>query len=491
MNWEELFCVEVAPMPAAVVIFGATGDLARRKLFPALENLHRRQLFNENSVIIACGRRDYNDESFRNMLCGDPEFLKHIVYCRGDNDGDDIYRNLAVMLQNIDDKQSDFRCNRLFYLALGADDMLPVCRKLSEHNLLEEKDSDLNWTHVIFEKPFGNDLASAAAINRELHTLLDERQIYRIDHYLGKETVQNILMLRFANVIFEPLWRAEYIDHVQITAAEALGVETRGNYYDHAGALRDMFQNHMLQLLSLTAMEVPSSFDADAVRDEKVKLLRAIRPFDVKNLASSIVRGQYCSGNNMSAYRDENDVRNDSNTETYVAARIMIDNWRWRNVPFYLRSGKRLNCKKSEIAITFKTIPHSIFPNLSPCDLGGNEMVLNIYPHEGISWSLQAKKPGPKLCIGRMKLDFDYSTLGRSGSDDAYERLLLDALLGDPALFIRSDFIEEAWKLLTPVLQQWEKSPASGLEFYPAGSNGPAGTDRLIAPAVWRDLTAE
>ena len=483
MNWEELFCVETAPMPAVVIIFGATGDLAQRKLFPALRSLHDRQLFNENSRIIACGRRDFTDEGFRQLLGGEPDFLDHISYCRGDNNDDAVYEKLQTLISDFT-RQSDLPCNKLFYLALAADDMLNVCSKLAQHGLTAENNG---WTHVIFEKPFGYDLDSARELNNALHKYLAEDQIYRIDHYLGKETVQNILMLRFANVIFEPLWRAEYIERVEITAAESLGVELRGGYYDHAGALRDMFQNHMLQLLCLTAMEVPSSFDADAVRNEKTKLLKSIRPFDLKNPDSCIIRGQYTANGDTAGYRQEKNVASDSMTETYVAAKVMIDNWRWRNVPFYLRSGKRLVNKKSEIAVIFKNIPHSIFQGLPPDALGANTLILNIYPTEGIELSLQAKKPGPKLCIGRMTLNFDYSSLGKAPVDDAYERLLLDALLGDPTLFIRSDFIEEAWKLLTPVLEDWQKNPDS-LEFYPANSEGPAGAEKLTAPANWRSL---
>lgn len=487
MQFEELFCVETAPMPAVVVIFGATGDLAQRKLFPALRSLHDRKLFNEESVIIACGRRDYSDESFRAMLGGDDAFLKHIRYCRGDNAGDEVYEKIKNIFDEIDCQVQDYPFNKLFYLALSAQDMPLVCRQLARWGLLEEA-PEQGWKHVIFEKPFGRDLASARLLNDELLALLDESQIYRIDHYLGKETVQNILMLRFANVIFEPLWRAEYIERVEITAAESLGVEQRGAYYDNAGALRDMFQNHILQLLCLTAMEVPVSFDADAVRDEKIKLLRSIRPFDLKNLQDFIVRGQYTAGNGTVDYTHAPGVKADSETETYVAAKLYIDNWRWRDVPFFLRSGKSLSCKKSEIAVIFKKIPHSIFPNVTPENLGSNELVLQIYPHEGITWSLNAKKPGPKLCLGKMKLDFDYATLGRSSNDDAYERLLLDALLGDQTLFIRSDFIIEAWKILTPVLEQWQRSPEKP-EPYPAGSEGPAGAEKLIAPAEWRSLS--
>lgn len=486
MDFQELFCIETAPMPSVVVIFGATGDLAKRKLFPALQSLYDRKLLNEQSGIIACGRRDYDDDSFRKLCGAQGDFLQYIRYCRGDNNDDSTFIKLKNMLSEADAECGDYSCNHLFYLALSSGDMLTVCRKLSEHGLLDESGTTA-WRHVIFEKPFGRDLESAKALNESLHKLLSEEQIYRIDHYLGKETVQNIMMLRFANAIFEPIWRAEYIEQVEITAAESIGVELRGKYYDSAGALRDMFQNHMLQLLSLIAMEVPLSFDASDVRDEKVKLLRSIRPFDTEHLEDFIVRGQYRAARGMKCYTQEVDVPADSATETYVAAKLFIDSWRWRNVPFLLRSGKRLRNKKSEIVIKFKNIPHSIFPNIASSDLAGNLLVLQIFPREGISLSLQAKKPGPKLCIGTMKLDFDYGSLNMNSGDDAYARLLLDALLGDASLFIRSDFIEEAWKLLTPVLEKWA-SGNSSCEFYSAGSDGPAGAEKLTAPANWRSL---
>ncbi|MBO5924465.1 MAG: glucose-6-phosphate dehydrogenase [Lentisphaeria bacterium] len=471
--------MDVAPMPAVVIIFGATGDLAQRKLFPALRNLHKRKMLNESSRIIACGRREYDDDTFRQMLGGDAAFLDHVSYCRGDNADDAIYQKLQNMIEEFS-AECGSPCNKLFYLALASDDMLNVCRKLSEHGLTSNEENGA-WAHVVFEKPFGHDLESAKMLNNGLHKYLAEDQIYRIDHYLGKETVQNILMLRFANVIFEPLWRSEYISHVEITAAEEIGIEQRGKYYDHSGALRDMFQNHMLQLLCLMAMEAPTSFAADAVRNEKTKLLQSIRPFALDKLDEYFVRGQYIG------YRDEKNVNPNSGTETYVAAKFLIDNWRWRGVPFYLRSGKRLTNKKSEIAVTFKNIPHSIFQGISPETLGGNTLVLNIYPTEGIDLSIQAKKPGPKLCIGRMTLNVNYSSLGKAHTDDAYERLLLDALKGDSTLFIRNDFIEEAWKLLTPVLNLWQNDSHS-LEFYHPGSAGPAGADKLIEPASWRSL---
>jgi glucose-6-phosphate 1-dehydrogenase len=351
---------------------------------------------------------------------------------------------------------------------------------------------------VVIEKPFGRDLESARKLDNELRKILRERQIYRIDHYLGKETVQNILMLRFANVIFEPVWNRNYIDSVQITAAETVGVEHRAGYFEQAGLLRDMFQNHMLEMLSLVAMEAPSSFDAKAVRDEKTKLLRSIRPFPKGKLGESLVRGQYSEGSDASgatlpAYRAEPGVKPDSKIETFVAAKLFIDNWRWQGVPFFLRSGKRLPKKRSEIAITFKRLPHSIFSPLKPEDLNPNQLVLNVQPEEGLSLTIQAKQPGPKLCMGSLTMDFKYASILEEGETmpEAYERLLLDCMLGDQTLFIRSDAIETAWSLLTPVLRAWESDePGCGKLFsYPAGSWGPEEAEKLFdrVDQSWRD----
>ena len=489
MDWQELLCVEVTPLPGILVIFGATGDLARRKLFPALAELEKRGLLHGESAIVACGRRPFEEDDFQRQLGLGGALRGRITYLQGDNRDDATYERLAELLKKMDRKSGDFPFNHLFYLALGPEDSFAVTQALFRHGLLREEPGK-PWRHVILEKPFGRDLESAEKLNLELHRMLPEAQIYRIDHYLGKETVQNILMLRFANVILEPLWSREYIRKVEITAAEELGVENRGRYYDHTGALRDMVQNHMLQLLALIAMETPNSFEADAVREEKVRVLRAIRPFDLEHLDREVVRAQYTAGDGLPGYREEKDIAPSSATETFAAVRLMIDNWRWRDVPFYLRTGKRLSAKKSEIAITFRHVPHSIFPGLAPEDLCADTLVLRIHPEEGVALSLQAKKPGPKLCLGRMTLHFDSRELEPERTDDAYARLLLDAMLGDQSLFIHSDFIEAAWKLLTPVLRSWEQEGTSGkLAFYPAHSAGPAEAGALTAPDEWRPLS--
>ena len=338
---------------------------------------------------------------------------------------------------------------------------------------------------MVVEKPFGRDLASSTALDVEMRQTLGEEQIYRIDHYLGKETVQNILMFRFANAVFEPIWNRNYIDHVQIIVAERLGVEHRAGYYEQAGLLRDMFQNHMMQMLAMVAMEPPTSFHADRIRDEKTKLFKAIRPFDLGGLDRSVVRGQYAAGEEEGkravAYRDEPGVAKNSQVDTYVAAKLMIDNWRWQGVPFYLRSGKRLSEKMSEIAIVFKEVPHSMFTPLTRKDLAPNMLILNVQPKEGISLRVEAKHPGEKLCINPLFMKFSYEEVFGSEPPDAYERLLLDCLLGDQTLFVRGDGMTVAWQLVTPLLTAWERNPESNpLAFYPCGSWGPKEADDLI-----------
>ena len=357
-----------------------------------------------------------------------------------------------------------------------------IIDKLSETGMLTEGDGeDAPWRHVVLEKPFGRDFESAEALDRDLHSHMREDQIYRIDHYLGKDTVQNILMLRFANLIFEPIWNSQYIDSVQLTVSETLGVEGRAGYYEQAGLLRDMFQNHMLEMLSLAAMEMPASFSPDDVRDEKVKLIKSIRPFDLSELDRVVVRGQY------DGYRAEPGVSPESETETYVAAKLEIANWRWAGVPFYLRSGKKLGARKSEIAIVFKSIPHSIFTPIRARDMQPDTLVLNVQPDEGMELTIQAKQPGPKLCMGGLTLSFRYSDLPGGEGFDAYERLLLDAMLGDQTLFIRSDSIAESWRLFTPLLENWSKLP---LETYAPGSDGPERAGRLLFAdsREWRPL---
>ena len=344
------------------------------------------------------------------------------------------------------------------------------------------------------EKPFGRDLQSALELDSKIHRCFDESQIYRIDHYLGKETVQNILMFRFANAIFEPLWNRNYIDHIQITIAESIGIEHRGSYYDKAGVLRDIFQNHMIQMLALAAMEPPTSFIADSIRDEKVKLLRSIRPLTGQPSAESIIRGQYApgviEGEEVVGYRDEPEVSSDSKTETFVAAKLFIDNWRWKDVPFYLRTGKRLACKDTEIAITFKKVAHSMFASSGLSDMPPNVLVLQIQPEEAITLSFQAKRPGSKICMSTLNMNFSYRDVFGIDTPQAYQRLLLDCMLGDQTLFTRYDGVEICWQLLTPVLQAWQNEDSIPQE-YPAGSESFPEADRLIESdgRKWRKLS--
>lgn len=346
---------------------------------------------------------------------------------------------------------------------------------------------------MVVEKPFGSSLQTAVELNRKIHECFDESQIYRIDHYLGKETVQNILMFRFANAIFEPIWNRNYIDHVQITIAESLGVEHRASYYDKAGALRDMFQNHMLGMLSLVAMEPPTSFDADHIRDEKVKLLRSIRSFKLLPWQTDIIRGRYAAGTvggtDVCGFRQEPGVAQDSKTETFVAAKMFIDNWRWKGVPFYLRTDKRLATKLTEIAITFKKVPHSMFASVELDDMPANVLVLKIQPDEGISLSFQAKRPGSKSCIGTLNMDFNYADVFGAELPEAYQRLLLDCMVGDQTLFTRQDDVQLSWELLAPVLEAWQNTDSVPYE-YPAGSDSFSQADSLIESdgRQWRKL---
>jgi glucose-6-phosphate 1-dehydrogenase len=491
------FCIENRPAPGGIVIFGASGDLTSRKLIPALFNLFRRRLLSERFFVLGCGRSEMDDDAFRLRLRDDlnrfvknvrteqaDAFLKRCYYQAGIYDGPDLYDLLAVRLQEL-----DARCgtlgNHLFYLAIPPSLYAPVVARLGRADLTAQGERGRPWVRAIIEKPFGRDLASALDLDRELHKTLTEDQIYRIDHYLGKETVQNILMFRFANTIFEPVWNRRYIDHVKITVAETVGVGHRAGYYEQAGALRDMFQNHMLQMLALVAMEPPASFNADRVRDEKVKLLRSIRPFGAETGEQWFVRGQYAAGTQEGkltrAYREEEGVAADSSVETFLALKLMVDNWRWEGVPFYLRSGKRMARRLSEIAITFKPVPHSMFSPIRPGELAPNVLVLNVQPEEGISLTMQAKHPGPKLCMASLDMDFLYSEVFEEQPGDAYERLLLDAMLGDQTLFVRHDDREVAWSLFTPTLERWEAGGGGAIHPYDPGSWGPAASDALLA----------
>lgn len=488
-RWRGGFCLEVSPVPNTVVIFGASGDLSNRKLIPALYSLFRRKLLHEKSRIVGCARTPMDDVSWRDMIrkkmspSADLDaFLALLHYEAGDYADPAFYQNLSRRLDKIEkEAEADPSITgRIFYSALPSSLYETLADGLGKSGLTRESPSGVPWRHVIFEKPFGYDLQTAQALDDTLHKSLSERQIYRMDHYLGKETVQNILILRFANMIFEPVWNAHYIDNIQITVSETVGVEHRAGYFDRAGLLRDIFQNHMLEMLALVTMECPPSSDPDAVRDEKLKLLKSIRPFKRSEIASSAVRGQY------SGYHDEPGIPADSQTETYAALRLFIDNWRWQGVPIILRSGKKMAEKQSRITITFKHVPHSIFSPIPVSGLTPNQLVLDVQPQEGLTLKIQAKEPGPKLCMGQLSMDFKYSSILENGEfmPDAYERLLLDCMLADQTLFIRSDTIAYAWKLLAPVLDAWEANdPSAGpLYSYQPGSWGPKEADALLIP---------
>ncbi|RMG88706.1 MAG: glucose-6-phosphate dehydrogenase [Candidatus Dadabacteria bacterium] len=509
----ERVCAQEAPGPCGVVIFGASGDLSHRKLLPSLFRLFERGLLPEEFGVVGClsyGDSPDTDEAFREAVLrtlagaepGSPEparraFAARCAYQPGDVHDPGLYRALAARLAEPDRDRAARGC-WLFYLAVPPQLHGPVVSGLAGAGLVDEPGDGTRWRRVVVEKPFGHDLASARRLTADLAAHLAERQIYRIDHYLGKDTVQNILMLRFANRLFEPVWNREHVDHVQITAAEAVGVEHRAGYYDGAGCLRDMFQNHMLQMLALVAMEPPARFEADRYRDEKVKLLRSVRPFpaDPAQLDRWVVRGQYgpgtAGGEPVPGYRQEPGVAPDSRTETYVALKLLVDNWRWAGVPFYLRSGKRLARRVSEIAVTFRPVPHSLFGALGVDRLEPNVLVLNVQPDEGITLTIEAKRPGPKLCMGSVALTLDYRSLFGGSPPEAYERLLLDAMVGDQTLFVRTDGVEAAWELLTGVLDGWAAADragaACGLHPYPAGSWGPEAADALLARdgRAWR-----
>ena len=466
--------------PAAIVIFGASGDLTQRKLAPALHSLTCRGLLPEDSHVIGVARSELSDEAFRDRIYEGianyarlkpgicelwSEFASRHCYLTGDYDQPSTYTDLAARLKRLDNERGTHG-NRLLYLATPPELYPTIIEQLGRAGLNR---SERGWTRIIVEKPFGHDLNSARDLNAQVHAVFDEQQVYRIDHYLGKETVQNIMTLRFANAIFEPLWNRNYVDHVQITVAETVGVGRRAGYYEKAGVLRDMFQNHLMQLFTLTAMEPPAIFEANALRDEKVKVLRATRPI------VDTVRGQYVG------YREEPGVAERSRTPTYAAIRLMIDNWRWRDVPFYLRSGKRLAAKTTEIAIHFRHVPHMLFPLPPDKQMTPNVLWLCLQPDEGIHLRLEAKQPGAGMHTESVDLEFHYADqFGASALPDAYERLLLDALQGDAALFARADEVELAWGLIDPVLEQWRLTDGAPEEYKPE-TWGPRAADAFLA----------
>ena len=494
------------PQPCTVVIFGATGDLTRRKLIPALYNIAADGDLPASLCVVGFARREKTDEQFRQEL-GEATrkfsrqpvrdelwagFEQGIFYHCSEFGEDEGYKRLAERLDKID-RDRGTRGNRLFYLAVAPSEFEGILGKLYSYGLSHPSKGG-GWARVIVEKPFGTDLASARELNRIVNRVFPEQDTFRIDHFLGKETAQNIMVLRFANAIFEPLWNHHHIDHVQITASESLGVGSRGPYYDKAGAMRDMVQNHLLQLLSLVAMEAPTDLSADSVRDEKVKVIRSLLPIRGADVARYVVRGQYTAGaidgENVPGYLQEDRVNPESRTETYVAMRMLVDNWRWANVPFYLRVGKRLPKSGTEIAVQFKNAPSVLF-NKELTNAVANVLVIRIQPDEGISLRMQAKVPGAALRIEPVKMDFHYGTSFGKASPEAYERLLLDAMSGDATLFARRDEVENAWSFVDAIEAEWNRDDSgSGIYGYEAGSWGPHEAEQLLERdgRTWRRL---
>ena len=490
--------LERVPDPCTVVIFGATGDLARRRLLPALVNLRRAGLLPAESSVLGFARRPFAEEAYRSEMASavaeysrlaiEPalwsDFAAGIHYQQGDFAAPEAYRELADRLERIDAVRGT-RGNRLFYLATPPSAYSSIVENLGKAGLDREQRGQ-GWSRVVIEKPFGHDLASALALNRDVLRVFRESQVYRIDHYLGKETVRNILVFRFCNGIFEPVWNRRYIDHVQITVAEAAGVEGRGAFYEEAGASRDILQNHMLQLLSLVAMEPPIAFEADALRNEKLRVLRSIDPgWSAARVRDDVVRGQYgagwVSGEPVVAFRAEPEIASDSGTDTFVALRLEVQNWRWADVPFYLRTGKRLPKRATEIAIQFKRPPLMLFREATS-DPEPNLLALRIQPDEGILLRFAAKVPELGLDVRSVNMDFTYGSSFSTEAPEAYETLILDAMLGDASLFTRADEVEAAWAIVDPIHAAWAAALPDGppVEPYEAGTWGPAAADRLI-----------
>jgi glucose-6-phosphate 1-dehydrogenase len=490
--------------PCTIVIFGASGDLTARKLIPAFYHLYKDKMMPPTFRIVGFARREKNDDSWRQELRTAldqfsrtkpvdetvwKEFAANVFYCRGDLAEAADYKKLEGLLTSFG--SGPLRENLLFYLATQPSQFGQVIEELHRAELLHKEGA--GWQRIVVEKPFGHDLASAQVLNRELTRYANENQVCRIDHYLGKETVQNILMFRFSNSVFETLWNRNSVDHVQITVSETLGVGERGGYYEEAGALRDMAQNHMLQVLSLIAMEPPVSLEAESVRDEKVKLLKSIRPITPDDVAKQVVRGQYfaglVNGQPRPGYRQEPKVKTDSNVETYVAIKLFIDNWRWSGVPFYLRTGKNLPMSASEVRIQFRPTPNVLFAAQCGNHLDANALTLRLQPNEGISLRFNGKVPGMSLGVRPVRMHFSYGAEFGAYTPEAYERLLLEAMAGDATLFIRRDEVETAWGIVDSIRSGWEGKPLTNREFYAAGTWGPVAAEDLLAQSghVWRD----
>ena len=497
-----LVCRIDSPNPCCLIIFGASGDLARRKLVPAIYRLFRQKLLPTGFFVLGTARTEMSTEQYRQLMhdglsesfpneCDDDcwrDFSALLNYRSIDYDNPESYlKNLVEFLPELENVAGSSG-NRIFYLATPPTIYEDIIISLQRAGLSEENG---NSVKIVIEKPFGQDTESAQKLNATLLRGFQEKQIYRIDHYLAKETVQNILMFRFANSIFEPLWNRRYIDHIQITASETLGIEQRAGYYEKAGVLRDMFQNHMFQLLSLTAMEPPALFSPDRVRDEKAKVFQSIRPYDLDRLDEVLVVGQYgngiCNGEEVSGYREEPGVAADSRTPTFAALKVHVENWRWNGVPFYLRSGKRLKNRRTEITIHFKPVPHMMFTQTLGGGIEANTLILRVQPDEGITLEFQTKNPGSRVCLMPVQLNFAYP---RNVTLEAYERVLLDCMEGDQMLFVREDAVNLTWKLLTPLIEKIESNSDYPLYAYGAGTEGPPEAARLLERSgrSWRPL---
>ena len=496
--------IERFPDPCVMVIFGASGDLNRRKLMPALYRLAQERLLPPAFCILGNSRQPMTDEHFRTEMRSSVEqfdapvdaavwrkFEDCLFYVQGASTDPGTYQQMAQRLGELD-RDRGTRSNRIFYLAVPPSLVLGIAENLHAAGLSKSA----GWTRIIIEKPFGHDLKSARELNDSLHSVFDDDQIYRIDHYLGKETVQNMLVFRFANGIFEPIWNRRYVDQVQITAAETVGVENRGTYYEEAGALRDMVQNHLVQLITLTAMEPPASFDSESVRAEKLKVLRATKMITGAAVDKAVARGQYqqgtINGQRVPGYRDEPGVNPKSTTETFVALKMQIVNWRWAGVPFYLRAGKRLPKRWTEIAIQFKQPPLALFGGTQCGQMAPNLLSIRVQPDEGISLEFAAKVPGPGTDVRPVNMDFCYANAFGMASHNAYERLLLDCMLGDATLFTRREGVELAWALMDPILEHWKQQSQTDIPTYDAGTWGPAGADAILNNGHhWRNTVAQ